>query len=81
MHCNFYIDYEGSLPKPPAPNVDHVGYRTIQLRFNSTELENRNDIYYILEMKPDYGSQVRGERFAVFPYFEKYHYVSIDCQP
>ena len=67
---------ESSLPKPTAPSVFEVGYRTIRLRFNKTELKNCTNISYILEVKPQFGPQDMGDHFAVYPFIQKYYYVS-----
>ena len=78
-YCNslyILIDHESSIPKPKAPNVVEVGYRTIQLRFITTELKNRTNISYVLEVKPQFGPQDKGDRFVVFPFIKKYYYVS-----
>lgn len=48
----------------------------IRLRFNTTEVENDTDMEYVLEVKPLWGPEERGNIFVVFPYTEKYHYVS-----
>ncbi|CAB4028908.1 uncharacterized protein LOC110062511, partial [Paramuricea clavata] len=68
--------YQSSLPKPAAPRLVETGWQTLQLEFNTTELEGYNDLYYILEVKPQWGLQERNNFFVVFPYTWKYHYTN-----
>jgi hypothetical protein len=68
-------DYERTLPKPATPRLVENGWQTIQLRFNTSELEGYSNLRYILEVKPHWGPQDRN-LFVMFPYTRKYHYVS-----
>ena len=72
----FAKDYERTLPKPAAPRLVEAGWQTIQLRFNTTELERYSNLHYILEVKPQWVPQERNNLFVVFPYTRKYHNVS-----
>jgi hypothetical protein len=72
----FSKDYKRTLQKPAEPSLVDAGWQTIQLSLNTTELEKYSDLYYILEVKPQWGLQERNNLFVVFPYTRKYHYVS-----
>ncbi|CAB4045084.1 ---NA---, partial [Paramuricea clavata] len=68
--------YEKTLPKPAAPRLGEAGWQTIQLRFDTTELDGHRDLRYILEVEPQWGPQERNNVFVVFPYTIKYHYTN-----
>ncbi|XP_028415371.1 uncharacterized protein LOC114538391 [Dendronephthya gigantea] len=63
---------ESTLPKPVAPKLVEAGWQKIRVRFNTTELKNHSDVDYILEVKPLWGRQERGQHFVVFPYIKPY---------
>ena len=70
------VGNENTLPKPTSPKVVEAGWQTIQLRFNTTELENYTEVEYVVEVKPLWGPEENGNLFVVYPFTEKYHYVS-----
>ncbi|XP_028415308.1 receptor tyrosine-protein kinase let-23-like isoform X2 [Dendronephthya gigantea] len=63
---------ESTLPKPVAPKLVEAGWQKIRVRFNTTELKNHSDVDYILEVKPLWGRQERGQHYVVFPYIKPY---------
>ncbi|CAB4038296.1 ---NA---, partial [Paramuricea clavata] len=79
--------YKRTLPKPAAPRLVEAGWQTIQLQFNTTELDGHSDLHYILEVKPQWDLRESNNVFVVFPYTRKYHntsqttYVVDDLEP
>ncbi|XP_028417024.1 uncharacterized protein LOC114541245 [Dendronephthya gigantea] len=62
----------GGLRKLAAPSLVEAGWQKIRVQFNTTELKNHSEVDYILEVKPLWGRQERGQYFVVFPYTKKY---------